>query len=58
MYTAVRMPWRMHAHARPRVLAGYCWMKKCMGKKEVKLPVVDLVERKPIHIHFRTMNMV
>ena len=48
MYTAVRMPWRMHAHARPRVLAGYCWMKKCMGKKEVKLPVVDLVERKPI----------
>jgi hypothetical protein len=29
-------------------MAGCCWMKKCMGKKEVKLPVVDLVERKSI----------
>ena len=44
----------MHAHARPRVLAGYCWMKKCMGKKEVKLPVVDLVERKSIAVKSRT----
>ena len=29
-------------------MAGCCWMQMCMGKKEVKLPVVDLVESKSI----------
>jgi hypothetical protein len=49
------------AHARPRATprAGRLLLdEKLHGKKRSKKPVVDLVERKPIHIHFRTMNMV